>query len=141
GTRPTQRRRCGGSTESSTRDGSATAAASSHTTPSSPPCRGFLTITHPGHPLCGQRVEVIRSGPGVDPDLVVRRADGRHLPIARSSTDADPQDSDDPAPRPDHLLDLEALRRLIPVLDRMDRAASAMAEHNIRLRAVPPEER
>ncbi len=103
----------------------------SHTTPSSTPCPGFVTITHPGHPLCGQRVEVIRSGPGVDPDFLVRRADGRYLPIARSSTDADPQPSDDPAPLPNHLLDLEGLRRILPVLDRMARAASAAPEQGV----------
>ena len=33
---------------------------------------GFVTITHPHHPLHGQTAEVIRIRRGVDPDLIVR---------------------------------------------------------------------
>jgi uncharacterized protein DUF5372 len=48
---------------------------------------GFVTITHPHHPLCGQHVQIIRIRRGVDPDLVIRLPDGAHAAIAMSGTD------------------------------------------------------
>jgi hypothetical protein len=48
---------------------------------------GFVTITHPHHPLRGQRVQIIRIRRGVDPDLIVRLPDGSHAAIAMSGTD------------------------------------------------------
>ena len=48
---------------------------------------GFVTITHPHHPLCGQRVQILRIRRGVDPDLVIRLPDGAHAAIAMSGTD------------------------------------------------------
>ena len=57
------------------------------TTPSSRPPSGFVTITHPHHPLRGQRVEIVRIRRGNDPDLIVVAPDGRHTAIALSSTD------------------------------------------------------
>jgi hypothetical protein len=48
---------------------------------------GFVTITHPHHPLRGQQVQIIRIRRGVDPDLVVRLPDGAHAAIAMSGTD------------------------------------------------------
>ncbi|HZO26939.1 MAG TPA: DUF5372 family protein [Chloroflexota bacterium] len=43
-------------------------------------------MSHPHHPLCGQRVEVVRVRRGADPDLIVRLPDGRHAAIAQSWT-------------------------------------------------------
>src|SRR5437588_105797 len=47
----------------------------------------YVTITHPHHPLSGQRCEVVRIRRGVDPDLIVRLRDGSHAAIAMSWTD------------------------------------------------------
>jgi len=47
-----------------------------------------VTITHPHHPLWGQRCEVVFIRRGVDPDLILRLADGTHAAIAMSWTDA-----------------------------------------------------
>src|SRR5947209_12618619 len=89
------------------------------TTPSSLPPSGFVTITHPHHPLRGQRVEIIRLRRGKDPDLIVRLPDGCHAAIALSSTDsATPPDLPPPS-RPEHLLDLDGLRQVIQLLDRL----------------------
>lgn len=45
-------------------------------------------MTHPQHPLCGQRVTVIRVRRGVvDVDLIIRLPDGYHGAIAASWTD------------------------------------------------------
>jgi len=46
-----------------------------------------VTITHPQHPLYGQRVEIVRARRGADPDLIIRLSDGYHGAIAASLTD------------------------------------------------------
>src|SRR6266700_5225917 len=38
-----------------------------YTTPSSPRVSGWVTVTHPHHPLYGQQVEIIRVRRGADP--------------------------------------------------------------------------
>ena len=94
----------------------------------SQPPLGFVTITHPHHPLCGQQVTVLRLRRGANPDLVVRLPDGNHAAIAMSLTDyggasAPPANSAAPA-----LLDLEGLRlaaALIAQLRQQGRFPSA----------------
>ena len=77
-----------------------------------------MTITHPHHPLCGQRVQIvrIRRRAGGEPDLVVRCPDGAHVAIAMSGTDyaALPALSIDAQPLP--LLDLDGLRRAVDLV-------------------------
>jgi hypothetical protein len=46
-----------------------------------------VTVTHPHHPLHGQRVQLIRVRRGPDPDLIIRLPDGYHGAIAASLTD------------------------------------------------------
>ena len=46
-----------------------------------------MTITHPHHPLQGQRVTVTRVRRGPDPDLIIRFPDGFYGAIAASWTD------------------------------------------------------
>lgn len=46
-----------------------------------------MTVTHPFHPLHGQRVRLIRVRRGSDPDLIIRLPDGYHGAIAASLTD------------------------------------------------------
>ena len=89
------------------------------TTPSSQPPSGFVTITHPHHPLRGQQVEIVRLRRGIDLDLIVRLPDGRHAAIALSGTDYLAPPEDDRPPRPGHLLDLNGLRQILQVLDRI----------------------
>src|SRR6266567_4198883 len=57
-----------------------------HTSPSSQRDSGYVTVTHPSHPLCGQQVEIIRVRRGPDPDLIIRHLDGYHGAIAASWT-------------------------------------------------------
>ena len=100
-----------------------------HTTPSSQPSLGFVTITHPHHPLRGQKVEIIQLRRGLDPDLIVRLPDGHHAAIAMSGTDyASPPDGETP-PRPDHLLDLDGLRQVRLLLDRISREGRPATGH------------
>jgi hypothetical protein len=90
---------------------------------------GFVTVTHPHHPLCGQQVAVVRLRRGANPDLIVRLPDGNHAAIAMSLTDyggaaaAPAASSAAPA-----LLDLEGLRQaagLIAQLRQQGRFSTA----------------
>jgi hypothetical protein len=89
------------------------------TTPSFPPPSGFVTITHPHHPLRGQKVEIIQFRRGLDPDLIIRLPDGHHAAIAMSGTDyASPPQNETPPP-PEHFFDLDGLRQVRALLDRI----------------------
>ena len=81
-----------------------------------------MTVTHPHHPLQGQRVEIVRIRRGNDPDLIVVAPDGRHTAIALSSTDYDSFPAIPSAVIAKHLLDLDGLRRVIQLLDRLAQA-------------------
>jgi Family of unknown function (DUF5372) len=96
------------------------------TTPSSRPPSGFVTITHPHHPLRGQRVEIVRFRRGNDPDLIVVLPDGRHTAIALSSTDYGSDPEIPPTVTAEHLLDLDGLRRVIQWLDCLARPEDAV---------------
>jgi Family of unknown function (DUF5372) len=90
-----------------------------------------VTVTHPHHPLQGQRVEIVRIRRGNDPDLIVVAPDGRHIAIALSSTDYGSSPEIPPTVTARHLLDLDGLRRVIQLLDRLaqaDHAASTCGD-------------
>ena len=78
-----------------------------------------MTVTHPHHPLRGQRVEIARIRRGNDPDLIVVAPDGRHTAIALSSTDYESSPEIPPTVTAEHLLDLDGLRRVIQLLDHL----------------------
>lgn len=89
-----------------------------HTTLTAQAPSGFVTITHPHHPLRDQRVQIvrIRRRAGAEPDLVVRRPDGAHAAIAMSWTDyaALPALATDAQLLP--LLDLDGLWRAVDLV-------------------------
>jgi Family of unknown function (DUF5372) len=89
-----------------------------------------VTVIHPHHPLQGQRVEIVRIRRGNDPDLVVVAPDGRHTAIALSSTDYDSSPEIPPTASAEHLLDLDGLRRVIQLLDRLAPADNATSTHD-----------
>jgi hypothetical protein len=80
-----------------------------------------VTITHPHHPLRGQRCEVVFIRRGVDPDLILRLADGTHAAIAMSWTDSGQDETlaavqSGPALP---LLDLQGLRQILHLWDQL----------------------
>jgi len=80
-----------------------------------------VTITHPHHPLRGQRCEVVFIRRGVDPDLILRLADGTHAAIAMSWTDSGQGEALTAAQSgPDlPLLDLQGLRQILHLWDQL----------------------
>ena len=75
-------------------------------------------VTHPHHPLHGQRVTVIRVRRGSDPDLSIRFPDGFYGAISASWTDyaagPDIALSSDPPP----LLDLLGLCQMAQLIEQ-----------------------
>ena len=81
---------------------------------------GWATITHPFHPLRGQRVEVVRMRRGgSEPELIIRLPDGLHTPVAMSLTDYATPPELNPAPGPLPLLDVEGLRQMVQLIDHL----------------------
>jgi hypothetical protein len=80
-------------------------------------------VTHPHHPLHGQRVQLIRVRRGRDPDLILRLPDGYHGAIAASLTDyAGPPLIDPDAVAPP-LLSLEGLWQIAQWISQHPRGA------------------
>jgi len=48
----------------------------------------YVTITHPHHPLHGQRCAVTHIRRGADPDLILHLPNGTHAAIAMRWTDS-----------------------------------------------------
>ena len=78
---------------------------------------GFVTITHPHHPLCGQKVALIRIRRGSSPDVIVRLPDGTHAALATGLTDYG--QAPEEFPGSSSLLDLEGLRELARLIARL----------------------
>jgi hypothetical protein len=100
-----------------------------------------VTITHPHHPLRGQRVEIVRVRRGNDPDLIVVLPDGRHTAIALSSTDYNSFPEIPPTVTAEHVLDLDGLRRVIQLLDRLAQAEHAASTSGDRVQTRQSEPR
>jgi hypothetical protein len=90
-----------------------------HTTPSTQAASGFVTITHPHHPLRGDRVQIIRIRRGPDPDLIVRLPNGLHVAVAMSWTDYAALPALNTPSEPTHLLAIDGLRRAADLVARL----------------------
>lgn len=78
-------------------------------------------MTHPHHPLCGQRVTVVRIRRGADPDLIVQLADGYHAAIAMSWTDYAAPPADLVAADTVPLLAVDGLRQMAELVAHLRR--------------------
>jgi Family of unknown function (DUF5372) len=100
----------------------------------------YVTITHPHHPLYGQRCEVVRLRRGVDPDLVLRLADGTHAAIAMSWTDAGEGQGLPAAQRrltlP--LLDLQGLRQIVPMHIKLSAPRKLLWHYRVAISTIMP---
>jgi len=79
-----------------------------------------VTITHPHHPLHGQRLPVVRLRQGERPDVIVRLSDGSHAAVALNATDY-PSNSSAVSPMAGakHLLDLQGLQQMAQFIDAL----------------------
>jgi Family of unknown function (DUF5372) len=104
---------------------------SQQTTPFTKPTLDWVTVTHPYHPLHGQRVQVIRVRRGPDPDLIIRMPDGYHGAIAASLTDyAGPVDLDLSTAEPP-LLSVEGLCLIAQWVRQQRESQSQRGDHGI----------
>jgi hypothetical protein len=87
-----------------------------HTTPSPNRTSEWVTISHPHHPLRGQRVEIVRVRRGIEPDLIVRLPDGLHAALAVDWTDYLIPDAAALSPPAPHLLAVDGLRQLVQLV-------------------------
>jgi hypothetical protein len=91
----------------------------------------WVTVTHPYHPLHGQRVQVIRVRRGPDPDLIIRMPDGYHGAIAASLTDyAGPVDPDLSTAEPP-LLSVKGLCLIAQWVRQQRESQSQRGDHGI----------
>jgi len=79
-----------------------------------------ITITHPHHPLNGQRLELIGVFRGPNSCLIVKMPDGSRAHVVRGWTDYAQLSGDVELPAATHLLPVEGLRELIKIIDQMD---------------------
>jgi Family of unknown function (DUF5372) len=75
-------------------------------------------VTHPHHPLHGQRVQLIRVRHGPDPDLIIRMPDGYHGAIAASLTDYAGTPATDHSYTEPPLLSLEGLWQMAQFIEQ-----------------------
>jgi hypothetical protein len=78
----------------------------------------WVTVTHPHHPLYGQRVQLIRIRRGPDPDLIIRMPDGYHGAIAASLTDYAGVSPAEGGPRELPLLSIEGLWQIAQFIEQ-----------------------
>jgi Family of unknown function (DUF5372) len=80
----------------------------------------LVTITHPHHPLCGQKVPVVGIRRGTHPDLIIRLPDGSHAAVAMNATDYEAASATPVSSAPDPpLLALDGLRQIVQFLERL----------------------
>lgn len=82
--------------------------------------RTHVIITHPHHPLNGQKCELIKVRRGPNPVLVVRMPDGKEARLPRDWTDYDASTA------PDSLLPIEGLREIIKIIGQLDEANASL---------------
>ncbi|TMD96433.1 MAG: hypothetical protein E6I80_30095 [Chloroflexi bacterium] len=81
----------------------------------------WVTVTHPYHPLHGQRVQLIRVRRGPDPDLIIRMPDGYHGAIAASLTDYAGITEPNAGAAEPPLLSIEGLWRIAQLVEQQQR--------------------
>jgi hypothetical protein len=80
-----------------------------------------VTITHPCHPLHGQRLQVINLHRGAEPEIVVQFPGDHHVRVPLNWTDYPSSQACHPPSDPSHLLDLDGLRQVVQLVDRIRR--------------------
>jgi len=79
-----------------------------------------VTITHPHHPLNGQKLELIGVRRGPNPLLLVKMPNGVRARVPRDWTDYGRSSLDDVSTDPNHILSIEGLRKMIKIISQGD---------------------
>ncbi len=88
-------------------------------------------MTHPHHPLHGQRVQLIRVRRGPDPDLIIRMPDGYHGAIAASLTDYAGASNPDLCAAEPPLLSIEGLWQIAQWVRQQCEDQEPRGEHEV----------
>ena len=88
-------------------------------------------MTHPHHPLHGQRVHLIRVRRGPDPDLIIRMPDGYHGAIAASLTDYAGASNPDLCTSEPPLLSIEGLGQIAQWVRQQCEDQEPRGEHEV----------
>jgi hypothetical protein len=80
----------------------------------------FVTVTHPYHPLRGQKLELVQIPRRVNSELLVRHPEGRSFRIPRDWTDYNAPQAEQTEASPTHLLDIKGLRELAKIISNID---------------------
>lgn len=91
----------------------------------------WVTVTHPHHPLHGQRVQLIRVRRGPDPDLIIRLPDGYHGAIAASLTDYGGATDPDLSAAEPPLLSVEGLWQIAQFVAQQRERSASPGDHKL----------
>ena len=80
----------------------------------------FVTVTHPYHPLRGQKLELANVPRRVNSELMVRHPEGRCFRIPREWTDYNTPKADQSEESPAHSLDIKGLREIAKIISNID---------------------
>jgi hypothetical protein len=78
-----------------------------------------VTITHPFHPLHGQKLEVIKVLRGENSKIVVRLPNGKHSRMLREWTDYDASKVNQTSADHPCLLDIKGLREVVQIINNI----------------------
>lgn len=85
-----------------------------------------VTVTHPFHPLRGQKLELVKVPRKANSKLTVRHPEGRAFRIPRDWTDLETQQAKPSQAPPDRLLDINGLCTLAKIISNIK--AQALTE-------------
>jgi hypothetical protein len=92
-----------------------------HTTSVTGAKLSHVTITHPHHPLNGQKLELVGVLRGPNSRLVVKKPDGSRAYLPRDWTDYSCHGESCEWVEVTHLLPVEGLRELLKIIDQAER--------------------
>lgn len=90
-----------------------------HTAPSKEALPRIVTIIHPNHPFCGQKVEIVGVMRRANPVLRVKFQDGTETTIDQDWTDYTTSPSESSSVSNSHLLDIRGLCEMITAVNRI----------------------
>lgn len=90
-----------------------------NSTPISEEVLQSVTVTHPNHPLFGQKVKIVTIRGGMYDDIVVELPDGTNGALPQSWTDYPKKNDKNPPIEASYLLDIDGLQEAANLIKRV----------------------